>query len=105
VTRYVRKSLSATISRIKYEKYWPSAINTLLDNNFDLASTDKDSGFIRTTENVGVVVLNGDWGCKVQVSVKFSYQPADPKANPPASSMVQKLRIQAARHSCRNEER
>lgn len=80
----------------QYEKCWQSAINTLLDNNFDLASTDKDSGYIRTTENTGVVVLKGDWGYKVQVSVKFSYSPADPKSNPPTQATVEKLRIQVA---------
>ncbi|HTB13999.1 MAG TPA: hypothetical protein VK752_20640 [Bryobacteraceae bacterium] len=80
----------------QYEKCWQSAINTLLDNHFDLASTDKDSGYIRTTENTGVVILKGDWGYKVQVSVKFSYLPADSKANPPTQGTVEKLRIQAA---------
>jgi hypothetical protein len=80
----------------QYEKCWQSAINTLLDNHFDLASTDKDSGYIRTTENTGVVVLKGDWGYKVQVSVKFSYLPGDPKATPPTQGIVEKLRIQAA---------
>lgn len=80
----------------QYEKCWQSAINTLLDNHFDLASTDKDSGYIRTTENSGVVILKGDWAYRVQVSVKFSYLPADPTTNPPTQSVVQKLRIQAA---------
>jgi hypothetical protein len=80
----------------QYEKCWQSAINTLLDNHFDLASTDKDSGYIRTTENTGVVILKGDWAYKVQVSVKFSYLPGDPKASPPTQGSVQKLRIQAA---------
>jgi hypothetical protein len=61
-----------------------------------LASTDKDSGYIRTTENTGVVILKGDWAFKVQVSVKFSYLPGDPKANPPTQGTVEKLRIQAA---------
>lgn len=79
----------------QYEKCWQSAINTILDNNFDLASTDKDSGYIRTTENSGVVVLKGNWGYKVQVSMKFSYLPADPKASPPTQAIVQRLRIQA----------
>jgi hypothetical protein len=79
----------------QYEKCWQSAINTLLDNNFDLATTDKDSGYIRTTENSGVVVLKGNWGYKVQVSMKFSYLPADPKANPPTQATVQRLRIEA----------
>ena len=50
----------------QYEKCWQSAINTLLDNHFDLATTDKDSGYIRTTENTGVVILKGDWAYKVQ---------------------------------------
>lgn len=80
----------------QYEKCWQSAINTVLDNHFDLATTDKDSGYIRTTENTGVVILKGNWGYKVQVSVKFSYLPGDPKANPPTQGSVQKLRIQAA---------
>ena len=80
----------------QYEKCWQSAINTLLDNHFDLASTDKDSGYIRTTENSGVVILKGDWAYRVQVSVKFSYLPAAPKANPPPQGSVEKLRIQAA---------
>ena len=80
----------------QYEKCWQSAINTILENNFDLASTDKDSGYIRTTENSGMVVLEGNWGHKVQVSIKFSYQPAEPRANPPALATVQRLRIQAA---------
>jgi hypothetical protein len=80
----------------QYEKCWQSAINTLLDNHFDLASTDKDSGYIRSTENTGVVILKGDWAYRIQVSVKFSYLPADPKANPPTQGSVEKLRIQAA---------
>jgi len=80
----------------QYEKCWQSAINTLLENGFDLASTDKDSGYIRTTENVGLVVLKGDWSYKVQVSVKFSTLPGDPNVNPPKQPTVEKLRIQAA---------
>jgi hypothetical protein len=80
----------------QYEKCWQSAINTLLDNNFDLATTDKDSGYIRTTDNIGVVVLKGNWAYKVQVSMKFSYLPGDAKANPPTLPVVQRLRIQAA---------
>src|ERR1022692_479559 len=47
--------------KTQYEKCWQTAVTTLLENNFDVATMDKDSGYIRTTENTNVVVLNGDW--------------------------------------------
>lgn len=78
-----------------YEKCWQTAVSTLLDNNFDVATMDKDSGYIRTTENTGVVTLGGNWVYKVQISIKFVYTPADPTANPPTVANVQKIRIQA----------
>lgn len=80
----------------QYERCWQSAVNTLLDNNFDVATMDKDSGYIRTTQNTGVVVLNGNWVYQVQVSVKFSYTPGDSKANPPTPGTVDKVRLQVA---------
>ncbi|MGA2737224.1 MAG: hypothetical protein ABSG65_07195 [Bryobacteraceae bacterium] len=80
----------------QYEKCWQTAVNTILENNFDVATMDKDSGYIRTTDNTGIVTLKGDWVYKVQISVKFSYTPGDPKANPPILPVVQKVRIQAA---------
>lgn len=80
----------------QYEKCWQTAINTLLDNNFDLATTDKENGYIRSTQNEGVVVLGGTWAYKVQVSMKFTTSPGDPKANPPTSATVEKVRLQVA---------
>jgi hypothetical protein len=80
----------------QYEKCWQTAVNTILENNFDVATMDKDSGYIRTTDNSGIVTLKGDWVYKVQISVKFAYTPGDPKANPPVLPVVQKVRIQAA---------
>ena len=59
--------------KTKYEKCWQTAVTTLLENNFDVATMDKDSGYIRTTENTNVVVLNGDWVYKVQISIKYVY--------------------------------
>jgi len=78
-----------------YEKCWQTAVSTLLDNNFDVATMDRDSGYIRTTENTGVVTLGGNWVYKVQISIKFVYAPGDPGANPPTLANVQKIRIQA----------
>jgi len=80
----------------QYEKCWQAVLDTILDNHFDLATTDKENGYIRTTENEGVVVLGGSWDYKVQISVKFTTVPGDPKANPPTLPAVQKLRIQVA---------
>lgn len=79
-----------------YEKCWQTAVSTLLENHFDIATMDKDSGYIRTTDNTGVVVLNGNWLYKVQVSVKFVYTPADTNAKPPVPAVVQKVRLQVA---------
>jgi hypothetical protein len=80
----------------QYDKCWQTAVNTILENNFDVATMDKESGYLRTTWNEGVVALNGNWAYKVQVSLKMVYVPADPRANPPTTAMVQKVRIQVA---------
>lgn len=80
----------------QYDKCWQTAVNTILENNFDVATMDKESGYLRTTWNEGVVTLNGNWAYKVQVSLKVVYAPGDSKANPPTSPVVQKVRIQVA---------
>src|SRR5712691_10104656 len=80
----------------QYEKCWQTAVSTVLDNAFDIATMDKDSGYIRTTWNEGVVVLGGNWGYKVQISLKFVYAAADANAAPNASLSIDKLRGQAA---------
>ena len=78
----------------QYEKSWQTVIGTILENNFDIATMDKDSGYIRTTWNEGVLVLGGNWYYKVQVSIKFVME-ADgtPDSMKPS---VAKLRLQVA---------
>ena len=78
----------------QYDKCWQTAINSILESNFAIATMDKDSGYVRTTENSGVVVLKGDWVYSVQISIKFTYAPA--VAGQQAT--VQKIRIQASGH-------
>jgi hypothetical protein len=80
----------------QYDKCWQTTINTILENNFDIATMDKESGYIRTTWNEGVVVLGGNWTYKVQISVKTVKVLGDPKANPPTPDLVQKVRVQVA---------
>jgi hypothetical protein len=62
--------------RGQFDKCWQTAINAILESNFAIATMDKESGYIRTTENQGLVILKGDWVYSVQVSIKFTYQPA-----------------------------
>lgn len=78
----------------QYDKVWQTAINTILENNFDIATMDKESGYARTTWNEGVVVLHGNWVYKVQISIKLVYTP-ETKGNS-ASPTIQKIRVQAA---------
>ncbi len=80
--------------RGQFEKCWQTAVSTVLDNGFDIATMDKDSGYIRTTWNEGVVILGGNWTYKVQISLKYVYGPGDTKAG--ASTTLDKLRVQAA---------
>jgi len=80
----------------QYDKCWQTTINTILENNFDIATMDKESGYLRTTWNEGVVVLGGSWNYKVQISVKAVKVAGDPKANPPTYDNVQKVRVQVA---------
>ena len=78
----------------QYEKCWQTAINAILESNFAIATMDKESGYVRTTENAGLVTLKGDWVYSVQVSVKFTYVPAASGQQ----ATVQKIRIQASGH-------
>src|SRR5260370_26576030 len=59
----------------QYEKCWQTAINAILESNFAVATMDKESGYLRTTDNSGVVILTGDWLYNVPVSIKFAYVP------------------------------
>lgn len=54
-----------------YEKIWQIGVSTILENNFDIATMEKESGYIRTTWNEGVVVLGKKWYYKVQISLKY----------------------------------
>ena len=82
--------------RYQYDKCWQTAVGTILENNFDIATMERDSGYARTTWNTGVVSLKGDWNYKVQISIKFVFAAPDPKAPAGTPPAVEKLRVQAA---------
>lgn len=79
-----------------YDKVWQTAVNTILEHNFDIATMDKDSGYFRTLPNSKIVTMQTNWNYKVQISVKLVTTPGDPRANPPVLSTVEKVRLQVS---------
>ena len=79
-----------------YDKIWQTAVNTILEHNFDIATMDKDSGYFRTLPNSKIVTMNTNWAYKVQISIKLVSVPGDPKANPPVPATVDKVRLQVS---------
>jgi hypothetical protein len=79
-----------------YDKIWQTAVNTILEHNFDIATMDKDSGYFRTLPNSKIVTMSTNWAYKVQISVKLVSTPGDPKADPPVLATVEKVRLQVS---------
>jgi hypothetical protein len=78
----------------QYERVWQTALNTVLEHGFDIATMEKDSGYLRTTPNERIVRLQTDWFYKVQISLKLVSTPADPATKTPV--MVGKVRLQVS---------
>jgi len=70
-----------------YEKVWQTMLNTLLEHNYDIATMEKASGYLRTTANKSVVVLKDNWFYTVQISVKLVTSTND-------ATKVEKIRLQ-----------
>ena len=70
-----------------YDKVWQTMLNTLLEHNYDIATMEKASGYLRTTANKSVVVLKDNWFYTVQISVKLVTSPND-------AARVEKIRLQ-----------
>jgi hypothetical protein len=89
--------------QVQLDKCWQTMVNTILENNFDIAIMEKESGYIRTTWNEGVVILGGNWSYKVQISIKMVKVPIDTKANPSGPEALQKVRVQVAGEIAENK--
>lgn len=74
----------------QYDSVWQTVLNTVLEHNYDIATMEKSSGYLRTTWNESVVTLKDNWFYKVQVSVKLVEIPAE--GSRPAG--VSKVRLQ-----------
>jgi hypothetical protein len=75
----------------QYDRVWQIVLNTVLEHNFDIATMEKSSGYLRTTWNESVVTLKDNWFYKVQISVKMVDIPGVAASGPTG---VSKLRIQ-----------
>jgi hypothetical protein len=71
----------------EYDRVWQTALNTLLEHNYDIATMEKASGYLRTTQNKTVVMLKDNWHYTVQISVKLVTSTND-------ATRVEKLRLQ-----------
>ena len=80
----------------QYDRVWQTAVNTILEHNFDIATMDKDSGYFRTIQNERIVKMDTNWTYKIQISVKLVSTPGDSRANPPRPPVVEKVRLQVA---------
>jgi len=87
----VRKELQGN-----YDKVWQTAVSTILEHNFDIATMDKESGYFRTLPNTKIVTMGTNWTYKVQISVKLVFTAGDPKATPPTPTTVEKVRLQVS---------
>lgn len=79
-----------------YDKVWQTAVNTILEHNFDIATMDKESGYFRTLPNGKIVNMQTNWNYKVQISIKLVATPGDTRTNPPVAANVEKVRLQVA---------
>jgi len=71
----------------EYDRVWQTALNALLEHNYDIATMEKSSGYLRTTWNERVVTLKDNWVYKLQITVKLVTSPTDP-------TTVEKIRLQ-----------
>ena len=72
-----------------YERVWQIALNTLLEHNYDIATMERQSGYLRSSWNERVVVLKDRWFYKLQISMKLVTSPTAP-------TTVEKIRLQVA---------
>jgi hypothetical protein len=76
-----------------YDRVWQTAVDTMLEHNFEIATMDRSSGYLRTIPKADIVRLDTDWYYKVQVSVKLV---TDQSGKPGEQAAVTKVRLQVS---------
>jgi hypothetical protein len=81
-----------------YSKCWNKLTDIVVDKGYELAYTDKDSGYVRTNPNSGLVHLKSNWIYEVKIVAKFvvneSSDAAQAKDGVAGKKVIEKLRVQ-----------
>jgi hypothetical protein len=75
-----------------YDKAWGKLVEIIVDNGYDIGFMEKDSGYIRTNANTGIVVLKKYWSYQVKLVAKIVVDPENKNDN--GKPLIKKLRIQ-----------
>lgn len=74
-----------------YETCWKRFVEIMVDKGYEIGFMEKDSGYLRTNPNTGIVRLKSNWVYEVKVIGKLVVNEKDLKAG---KKTVEKLRIQ-----------
>lgn len=78
-----------------YETCWKKLVDIVVDKGYDVGFMDKESGYLRTNPNSGIVRLKRSWVYEIKVVVKFVMQDA---ALREGKKVIEKIRIQVQGH-------
>ncbi len=78
-----------------YEGVWKDLVDIIIDNGFEIGFMEKDSGYVRTNENAGMVVLKKYWTYDIKVVAKIV---VDDQARKEGKTVIEKIRIQVLGH-------
>jgi len=74
-----------------YASVWKNLVEILIDNGFEIGFMEKDSGYVRTNENAGLVRLKKYWVYDIKVIAKIVMDDDETKG-------VSKVRLQVLGH-------
>ena len=74
-----------------YETCWKRFVEIMVDKGYEIGFMEKDSGYLRTNPNTGIVHLKSNWVYEVKVIGKLVVNEKDLKSG---KKTVEKLRIQ-----------
>jgi hypothetical protein len=74
-----------------YDVCWKRLVDIVIDKGFEIGFMEKDSGYVRTNANTGIVRLKSNWIYEVKVIVKLILDEEQLKAG---KRVVDKLRLQ-----------
>jgi len=74
-----------------YDVCWKKLVDIVIDKGFEVGFMEKESGYVRTNPNTGIVRLKSNWVYEVKVVVKLILDDDQLKAG---NKVVDKLRLQ-----------